>query len=307
MYLSTITGNVINKFNNQKINVLYEPQRNFFDIILAQCGFTLFFDKQYGFFETVKNNIVLLDNSTIGLNNYNVGITNNIIGYTSNKFFSSQHLNTLIFTHSYRPGKIKKEDLLLMSNNLSREKKVFFSQDVSDSWNMFNNKVIIKYGIPTDILYSSRPTEERTEDVLILNFENSQNAESLAGVLESNGIKINLIKDLTGDLNAIRELLNRYKVVIDFNEHNIINILCAISCGCSAVTYMGDMLSNNYINTPNLFSARSVQDLISSTKQALSHRVTISTEYIHENYSFDTFKDNISKLIIAANNEAFVL
>jgi len=308
MYLSSITANILNKFNNQNINVLYEPQRNLFDIFLAECGYTLYFDSKFGIQSINKTNMVGINDIQMNLFNYNVGITNNIINYASNKVFSNLHLNAIIFTHSYRPKGIKKEDLLLMSNNLSKEQKVFFSQDAADSWNFLSNKTVIKYGIPLDMLSSETPFTDRNDKILLLNFESTGQAESIANLIESNGLKVDLIKDITGDINAVRELFNRYKVVIDFNDHNVVNLLAAVSCGCKCIAYMSDMIVQDYSSVPNLFMAKSVQDLISISKNCISDSKIIEPKsYIEENYNFNTFKTNIKTIVEKSNNEAFIL
>ena len=41
MYLNQTMGNILNKFNNQQTNVLYDPQNNLFDILLSECGIRL--------------------------------------------------------------------------------------------------------------------------------------------------------------------------------------------------------------------------------------------------------------------------
>lgn len=307
MYLNSSTANVLNKFNGQKINILYEPQRNLFDIFLAECGYCLYFDSSNVVASTQKTNMVALNSDQYDLFNYNVGITNNILSYSSNKVFSNLHLNTIIFTHSYKPKNIKREDLLLMSNNMSKEKKVFFSRESADSWDFLTNKSVINYGIPTEILTSEIPFSERGEKVLILNFEGSSHVESIANLMESNGIKVDLIKDMTGDVNAIKELFNRYKVIIELNDHNIINLLAAVSCGCKCITHYNEMISANYSNIPNLFMAKSIGDLISISKNCFEEPLHESTEYIHTNFQFETFKNNIKNIIEQSNNEAFII
>jgi len=99
MYLSKITGNILNKFNQQIINILYQPQRNLFDLLLSECGFNLFIDKGYKYTQTGKSKIRQVTEEESDLFNYNVGISNNIVGYSNQKIFSALHLNSLIFTH----------------------------------------------------------------------------------------------------------------------------------------------------------------------------------------------------------------
>jgi hypothetical protein len=305
MYLSKITGNILNKFNNQPINILYEPQRSLFDLLLSESGFRLFSPKTYNFLGLKESNMTLVDNNQEHLFNYNLGITNNIIGYSTHKRFAVEHLNAIIFTHSYKPQQIKKEDVVLLDQNLRRDTKVFFSQDVADSWRL-NNRVVYNYGVPTNKLYPEKKV--RSNKVLLLNFEKSPNIEPLAQFLHSQGLEIDILTEIHFDIDLIRDLFNQYSVCIDLGEHNIINLLCAVACGCKVITYATPMIINNYTNTPNLYMARTVQDLISVAKQALISPLTETyTTHLELNYNFEKFKNHTSNLINQSNNEAYII
>ncbi|MEX0597210.1 MAG: hypothetical protein WD512_11980 [Candidatus Paceibacterota bacterium] len=304
MYLSKITGNILNKFNGQKINLLYEPQRNLFDLMLSEVGFDLFASKNYNFSGLKESNLRLLNNDQEDLFNYNVGITNNIIGYSTQKRFSTQHLNTIIFTHSYKPNQIKKEDVVLLDQNLVREMKVFFSKDIAESWKL-NNRYVYNYGIPLDKLYDGK--EVRSTKVLLLNLEQLPNIEPLAQFLHGHGIEIDILNEIHFDIDIIRELFNKYEVCIDLGDHNIINLLCATACGCKTVTYSTPMIMSNYSQTPNLYTAKTVQDLITAIKQAVVSPVSEYQPYLEYNYSFNKFKQSTTNLINQANDEAYIL
>lgn len=307
MYLSKITGNILNKFNNQKINVLYQPQRNMFDLLLSECGIRLYIDKRYEYTQTKQSNIVQVTDDESNLFNYNVGITNNIIGYSSQKIFTQLHLNSIIFTHSYKPKQVKKEDLVLINNNLTKEKKIFFSQDVSDSWDLISNKIVIKYGIPTDKFYIDNNDSLSKNNILLLNFEKQPAMENFAAILIENGLTVDIVEEMNCNIDLVRDLFNKYKIVIDFNEHNITNLLCAVSCGCHAITYMTEMTVNNYSDTPNIYLARSIKDIIDICKVCLPKQPDPAQQYIEKNFPFNTFKDKITNMVHQANNEVFVI
>jgi len=304
MYLSATTANILQKFNSQPINILYEPQRNLFDVSLASCGLNLFIDQRYNPLGIQDSTVRLLNDVYFDLYNYNVGISNNIVGYSTQKRFSSLHLNTLIFTHSDRPQQIKKEDAVLLDQNLRREYKIFFSQSIANSWRFNNNVQVYNYGINKEF-YDEK--NERNNRVLLLNMEKSPHVESLAQFLHTHGIETDIVADIHFDIDILRTLFNKYSVCVEFNEYNIINLLTAIACGCKCITYATPMIVENYQNTPNLYFAKTVQDLISSIKEVKNTPIREYQKYIETEYSFDNFKTRIVNTIEKANNEAFII
>lgn len=304
MYLSSITGNVLNKFNNQKINILYEPQYNLFDVLISQCDLRIFCSKNSRFKNLENSNTTMFDNNQFDLFNYNVGITNNILAYSTNRKFSQLHLNSIIFTHSFKPNSLKKEDLLLLNNNLNKDKKVFFTKEALESWRLDNNAVY-SYGIPLDKFFDEKNV--RQNKVLLIDIENSPHTATLCQYLKNHNIEIDILTTLDFNVNSLRAMFNQYSVCIDLNEYNIINLLVAICCGCNAITYSTNMIMNNFSDTPNLFTARTVQDLIQTINSALNSPVMDHTKYFEENYSFEEFKNNTTNLILEANNRAYTI
>lgn len=306
MYLSKITGNILNKFNNQTINILYQPQRNSFDLILSECGFNLFIGKAYKYTQTRHSKIRQVTEEESDLFNYNVGISNNIIGYSGQKIFSALHLNSLIFTHSYRPKQVKKEDLVLINDNLSKEKKIFPTTKIANNWDLISGKIVVPYGIPTEKFYIDNEVK-RSDRVLLLNFENQPSMENFAKILSDNGLEVDIITEFNCNIDLVRELFNRYKVVVDINDHNISNLLCASACGCQTITYMTEMITSNYSDLPNLFLAKSIKDIIDKCKYCLNEKTISSKEYIENNFPFEPFKNKIIDMINEANREVFIL
>lgn len=304
MYLSSITANVLNKFNNQQINILYEPQYNLFDILLSQCGLNLFIPKNDRFVNLLSSNITALNEDQYNLFNYNVGITNNIIGYSSQKKYDAFHLNTIIFTHSYKPTAIKKEDLVLLNNNIRNTYKIFFESGSRDSWKL-NNSALINYGISLDKFYPMN--EDRSSRVLILNFDRNPNISTLVEFLEKHDIGVDIVQEISGDVELITELFNKYKVCIDLSDYNISNLLVCIACGCKAITYATPMIMENYSSTPNLYTATTVQDLISAINKALLAETIDHTEFYKKHYNFDEFSNRINNIVKDSNNRAFIL
>lgn len=304
MYLSSITANVLNKFNNQRINILYEPQYNLFDVLLAECGLNLFIPKSDRFVNLSSSNFTALNEDQYALFNYNVGITNNIIGYSNQKKYDALHLNTVIFTHSYKPPAIKKEDLVLLNNSVKNTDKVFFETGSRDSWKL-NNSILINYGIPLDKFYSTNT--DRSDRVLMLNFDRNPNIPTLIEFLEKHNIGVDIVQEISGDVDLLTELFNKYKVCIDLSDYNISNLLVCIACGCKAITYSTPMIMENYSNTPNLYTATTIQDLMSAIEKAMVAETIDYVEFYEKQYNFVEFANKINNIITHSNNRAFIL
>lgn len=304
MYLSKITGNILNKFNQQNINILYDPQYNLFDILLAECGLNLFVEKNDRFVNLESSCLTMLDDNHMDLFNYNVGISNNIVLYSQQKKYDILHLNTIIFTHSCKPQQIKKEDVLLLRNSLKKQTKVFFDINSQSSWKV-GDSAVIRYGIPQDKFYSENDGD-RSNRVLMFNCDRNPSMPALAQFLEKNNILVDIVKDISCDADILRSLLNQYDVCIDLADHNISNLLVAIACGCKGISYATPMIMENYSNTPNLYTAATVQDLILCINRALESKKVSHIDYFKKHHCFNKFRDSINTLVIDNNNRAFI-
>lgn len=305
MYLSGITGNILNKFNKQTINILYEPQYNLFDMLVAECGANLFISRNDRFVNAEFSNFTILHDHQFDLFNYNLGITNNIIGYSQHKKYDILHLNTIIFTHSYKPSQIKKEDAVLLKNNLRHHTKVFFNTNAQNSWRL-GDSVVMSYGIPQDKFYIEKNVV-RNNRILMLNLDNNPNVITLVEFLEKHNILVDVVKNMSCDSDLIRKLFNQYSVCVDLNDYNISNLLVGIACGCKAITYATPMIMENYSNTPNLYTATTIQDLISSIERASSAEVIDHSSYFETHYGFEDFKKHIDELVLKSNNKAYII
>ena len=306
MHLGTSVANILNKFNNQPINILYSPQYNMFDMLLGLVSDNIYVADDR--ISTLNNNsIKVLKNNQIDLFSYNVGITNSIFQYTSNKYFNNLHINGIILTHSNKPNQIKKEDSLLMNQNLEKEYKIFFTQKIASSWRL-SNSIVVPYGIPLHLFNIDENINRKPNTVLLINYERMPNINALKQLLETNGIKVDISSEINFNPKDVKKLFNQYKVCIDISEHNISNLLCSIACGCNAITYATPMIMENFINTPNLYTAKSVEDLINVIKKIFEKETTDDfTEYFDKNYNFGLMKDKLSTIIKKCNQEAFVL
>jgi hypothetical protein len=306
MYLSFITGNILEKFTDDKHNIVYYPQNNMFDHLLSSLD-----DHMYYIFGQNKNNyrtnnIINLPNNLISLYNYNLSITNNILGYTSNNL-KHLHLNSIICTHSHKPPYIKKEDSLLMDQRLTQETKVFFTESSKESWRTSNGHVI-KYGIP-EIFVNNTPSEKR-RDVLVLNFEDTPYAKQIQQALVKNNYSCDIMESCSMSTQEIAQKFNNYKVCVDLSEHNIINLLCAIAAGCSTITMTPQILAVEYADLDGLIfieSANQIGETIQSVLPISDEQRKNNRDQVIERFPLQNFKTQFNSLINKANMEAFIL
>jgi uncharacterized membrane protein YheB (UPF0754 family) len=306
MYLSFITGNVLEKFTDDKHNIIYYPQNNMFDHLLANIN-----DHSYYIFGESKNNfqtpnLINLPNNLISLYNYNLSVTNNILGYASNNL-KHLHLNSIICTHSHKPSYIKKEDSLLMDQRLSKEIKVFFTESSKESWRI-NTGSVIKYGIPD--LFINENLVEKRKDVLILSFENTPHAKQIQQILLNNNYSCDIMDSCSIGTQDIVKKFNDYNVCVDLSEHNIINLLCAIAAGCVTITMMPQVLASEYEDLDGLIFIESINQIGEAIKSVLptqDEKRQQNRDQVLERFSFNDFKTQFNSLITKANAEAFIL
>lgn len=311
MYLTQPIGNILQKFNNQTINLYYEPYHNMIDIMLGLCDINLYtFDN-----ELVSNDIgtnlslSFCRSEQIDLFHYNMAVANNILSYASNQKFVPAHLNTIVFVANNKPAQLKKEDLLLMDNNLSRVTKVFFEQKQAESWK-FKNYELINYGVPSDHFYVSNPYETRNKKALLLNFGgiNNDGIRILSQILQSNGVPFDVINQLPYNTEKIREIFNQYALCVELNERNISNVLVSIACGCIGLSYDANGLGTSYTSVPNLYFGKTIYDIANGVISLLSNQQPQDhTDYFKKNFDFAQFKDHITNLIKNLNKGTFYL
>lgn len=303
MYLSFTIGNILQKFSTNRKNIVYYQQNNLFDhsLFALDNNYYLFDNNQtsYGI-----SNAIDLPGRMTNLYNYNLSLTNNIIGYSTSNI-KNFHINSIIFTHSYRPHFIKKEDASILNNNLSRELKVFFSENAKMSWGINKRSSVIKYGIPKAFNVVNK---NRDKDILILNFDKAVHNQQLLMALRSNEYSCDTLDTCHMPIDDINNKLNEYKVCIDLAEHNIINMLCAVSAGCKAVTIKTAMLNNDYRDVPGLHLLDSPSDILDNIPTILKNNENIEnqSETVSNMYSFETFSNNITSFVNEINQEAFL-
>lgn len=304
MHLGFITGNILEKFTNPNYNIIYYPQTNIFDHLIGlvnNFNIMVFMDSPD---HCQIKNLADIPSKRINLYSYNLCISNNLIEYTQNNV-KDFHLNTIICIHSAKSPHIKKEDTVLISQKINNEIKIFFTESVKNSWKLHTNNIhYIKYGIPDDFMYS-KPHNER-KDILIINSQNSMITKQLMELLKPKNLICDCLDVYNSSIADLNTLFNSYKVCIDLNIDNVINIMCAIASGCIGI--MPNTSSTEYQDLQGLFFINSLDDILNTIDSILnnSYDPTTASENIKRAFPFDEFKNSMNNLIHKANREAFL-
>jgi hypothetical protein len=307
MYLSFVTGNILQKITEDNYNIIYYPQNN----IVDHCISAIDKHKYYMFGGNSLNykidNMIDLPDQQLSLYNYNLCITNRLLSYTNNPSIKQFHLNTIILTHSYKPQNIKKEDTVLMNQRLKREIKVFFSESAKNSWRL-DNSIAIKYGIPKTFQYTNDVSKRK--DVLILNYDNLPHAQQIQAALINKNYSCDIMNSCKTPIEDINSTMNNYKVCIDLAEHNILNLLCGIASGCTGVTIKSPSTSEEYSNINGLTFISNIEEIFPALSQVLDigdDERKNNSESILKEFDFNDFSNIMSNIIQKANREAFIL
>lgn len=194
-----------------------------------------------------------------------------------------------------------------MDQRLTQEIKVFFTESSKASWRTSHGHVI-KYGIP-EIFVNNIPSEKR-KDVLVLNFEDTPYAKQIQQALVNNNYSCDIMQSCSMSTQEISEKFNNYKVCVDLSEHNIINLLCAISAGCVTISMMPQILAPEYTNLDGLIfidSANKIGEALNLALPISDEQRQQNREQAIERFPFNNFKTQFNSLINKANTEAFIL
>lgn len=304
MHLGFITGNILEKFTNPNYNIIYYPQNNLFDHLVGLLNnFNIMVFSGSSDHCNIKN-LEDIPSNRIDYYNYNLCISNNLIEYTKNNL-KNFHLNSIICTHSMKPPYIKKEDSVLIGQRVDKEIKVFFSESVKESWKINNNAYYIKYGIPQQFNCSKSHNDRK--DILIINSQNPILIAKIQEAFKSKNLTCDCLDIYNNNIEDINALFNEYKICIDLNVDNTINILCAIASGCIGI--VPNTGSIEYKDIQGLFFINSIESIVNTIDSIfnISYDPQMSSDNIKKAFPFDDFQNKMNNLIHKANREAFIL
>ena len=286
--MSLITKNIVhNTVNNTVQNIIYNKHNSFFDLIINSL--------EYNFFD-------FSNKDTTGLN-FNLLIGNEPISFSQNDIILAKnlHINSLVFFHNPPQKKFKKEDCIILKNNISSSYKVLTTNELVGAWLPSDNRwSVIDYGIvdPGPIDY-----QIKNKNILILNINNNPNIDQIFQTLKQYHQDIDILNSMPKNLEDLYSLLENYRICIDFE--NLINALTASVLQCYCITsYFCPHLSY-YTHIKNI---EDINNCISNIENSIDNKKLIDQkDKILEIFSFDNFNKRLSLLMYSITKEKFLL
>lgn len=270
----------------QSKNVLYDSHHSVFDLIMKSLEIAIV-DINYAHSDMW----------------YNVLVSNNPIEFTTRHInvSKSSHINSVIFFHDTIPKQLKREDILILHQQISNCIKICTDSTLLSSWLPQDDKwKTVNYGIP----YIDPISKEKTIDFIVLNFNNNQNIINVYDKLK-NSVSTNslILNQLPEDLEQLYDILDKTKVCIDFEKR--INSLIAASRGCFNITSYDNNLIEYYETIDNLSIIDNI--LTNCLHQIDQNKIQKQIDIIKEKFQFEIFAKNIEDIIISTSQEVFLL
>lgn len=279
------TYNVLNKLISKNIRCIYEPVNSLLDKLLSLTDI-----------EVYQGSL----NTDLSYDSY---VTSNYLNHSSNRNNTSinYHLSDVILLNAPIMQNLKKEDKVLLRNNLIDCNKIIFHKSLVDSWSFLETKLYqINYGIPNiDIDFN-----QKTKSIVVLNLGNNDSLNQVYGILKQIFPDIEIIKDINNlDYFTIANKLSEYKICI--NDFSIIDTLVAARCGCFIVssTYQYD---EKIIGTFNANDLNQIIPVMHSVVNNYSNNLfRDQINYIDLQYSWNNFNNNLVSLFKNLKLETF--
>jgi len=274
MSIKNSIANITEKFmDSARKNIVYHKADNCFDICMQE----------------LPHNIINPKNNKLHIQ-YNLMLFNSIISLATNSLLE----NAGCFVHSGKPTNLKREDSFLLRQRTKNIHKIIFNPYLSNSWGFVDKAHVLPYGIPS--AFKKTNTHQRNK-IGIFNLQNSVDVSNVANHLRHNNTTETI--EIT-KLDNIVDVLNQCSLVIEMYEHNVINSLCSIKCGCVALMPNSDYINNCY---EEIVGFNDIQHLIDIVKN--NHKKTQND--ISSKYEFENFVDKMNNVLSLINNEVFVL
>lgn len=286
MITSIATSNIIHKTIGDTFNVIYEPCHSLFDKVWEDINANFY-------------NNVILD----GI--YDTYISNNFLKYSTQRSMIVQqlHISDIVFIHEELGPKFKKEDKIILNNNLNDSYKILIHKKLLESWGFLTNKTqIIEYGIhKTNIKLNNKK-----KSIVVLNLNKNKEIDILYQHIKNIYTDAEIIMDLNNkSWDDIYQILSSYKICID--EKSIYNQLVASYCNCIIVT-PNIQFDNNIIGYFNINNFNQISYVIEKILSSYdTYNFNNQNKYLKTNYSFEKFKENIENLFAIVKKEIFII
>lgn len=297
-----MTSSVINRLLHPKLdNILYEPSISLLDNIIYQLPYYFFVfrsnDPKQQYSANSNNTICLMPNQQ-DFYDYRLNLCHDLEHHARpGTIANAYHINTVLILNTIK--NYKKEDRHIINQNIRKIKKVFLNNRSYEALGKPNDSIVVSVGIPTNIFKPDVPISNR-QPVAIL--DRGVIGAQIKQLFANNNTECDVIDPTNGlNIKGLNHTFNRYKVIIDLGEYCNINLLCALSCGCRAIT-----LGQNFTDCPFIEKYTDVESVV---KAAIENKTTEDKkikEYIDNNHNFEKFADAMNNILKHTDKEAYI-
>lgn len=275
MFSQIVVSNVINSVlnNNTFLNLC---SNNLFNLLLSKID---------------SYNVTQLASSPF------IGILNDSpidFSQKANSLYLQYHVPGLLFLHSQAPSALKKEDKYILSQKLSNTTKVFFDNNIRNSWGLSDdNCYTISYGV-------EHKKSVKTQDVIVLNSTNNPNIKNIYQHIKNTINSCDMITTFD-DYDDVLNLIGNYKIAICLE--NFYDVLCCSSVGCKVITNMD--INNNLSSVLHISDYNSIIPNISTILENRDNNLYSTIDYINNNYKLETFIDSMKLILSNFSQKAY--
>jgi len=274
-------NNIAMSLINNNINILYESTNTAFDFIFKELPYAVY---------DITN--------LLPATHYDITFSHNFLTHdnTNYQIALMYNINSILTFNTVSPKELKKEDIFLILDNNKMSKKIFFGNNIAESWigtkTLPENSSVIDYGLPKyDI------NNEDRDQIVLLNFSKNKNIEQLYKILKQSFQNIKMLDDISQINSATHfsEILSEYTICIDLVS--MFNALFAANAGCHVIT------SNFNLNCSMITELSSLDSVTPTINNLLAQNVknslinSESIEQLRLKYDYDTFVKNINNLL----------
>lgn len=276
---NTSTSNIINSVVGNN-TIYYDGKKNIFSHILSQCNlFNIIYEPNQSF------SLMITDDPI----SHSQAIDNKSLQF---------HTNTMVLFQHPAPPALKKEDRFILDRKLGKNYRVFFDENIKNSW-FLNNPLLtidITYGVPEYKNYT------KTKNICVVNVENNDSIKRLYQHIK-NYTDCDIITEINDNLLST---LSSYKICVSPN--NMYDSLLCASVG--SWVFSSYLLSDKNIqNVSNVTDYRDINDNIQNILNnwdGLQETIEDSKKYILDNYKLDNYYSNISNSHLQISTRAFI-
>lgn len=265
---------------HSQMNFAYEPEVSLFDKVIGHFDDINLISKEIAELPGIPANGILINSP--------VDFAQNMQSYANFALGTK-----FLLYHFLPPPFFKKEDINILSGNVSSCRKISFIND-DNAW-LIPDMTYINYGVPGDII-SNILGKYKSKDILILNLNNNNQSDIVYKQLEVAypSLSVDSLKEYSLDMKDIIDIISEYKVVVDINS--TYNQLIALCCGCVVVSGNRSLQNKQLINVSH--SKEIVQAIPALLNSYNQDTLQENAEELLVKYDLNKFQANLLQILV---------